>query len=269
MIKRFFNAICLIGAGNMGGAMIRAFLDKKLVLAKNIIILERDPEKQKTFEKLGVRCASSMNDITSLPVIIFAIKPQQFSDVAQKLHGKISPSTVVISIMAGVPISKLEKELNHQKIVRAMPNTPGMIQQGVVGWYAKNLVKEELGAVSALLSSLGFCFEVKEEDILNDVTALSGSGSGFFLYIVKAWQDAAKNLHLDEKLTNKALLETFKGSLALLEKTGKTPEELVQQVASKGGTTEAGLGELKKANLHDAFSKTLLAAYNRCKRLGR
>lgn len=262
--------IGIIGFGNMGSALCKAFIQKKIVSAKNIIAVDSSPEKLLSSKKeYGINITSKLTEVTTAEFLLLAVKPQTFSEVAKELKGKIPQKTIVISIMAGVGISNMKTLLGHQRVVRSMPNTPAMVGEGVTGWFAdKSISASEKNKIKKLFECAGLAIEVKKEDQLNDFTALSGSGPGFFFYVFEQWLKAAKELNIPSKQTLNILAKTLQGSLKLLESSGETPEELRAKVTSKGGTTEAGLKILQKSSLEKLFAKTLKAAYNRSKQLG-
>jgi pyrroline-5-carboxylate reductase len=261
--------ISIIGSGNMGTALVKAFLQQNLLKPKDIVVTDQSEEKLKHLQKLGVSTSTNNQKILKSDIILFAVKPQSFSELAKELTKKIPKKTIIISIMAGVGITKMKKHLGHQRIIRSMPNTPAMVGEGVTGWYAdKSITGAEKKKVQALFESTGMAIEVKKETLLNDFTCLSGSGPGFFFYVFEQWLKATKELNLPSDQTAKILAKTIQGSLKLLELSGEKPEQLRSNVTSKGGTTEAGLEILQKAKLENLFAKTLKAAYNRCKNLG-
>jgi len=262
--------IGIVGFGNMGSALCRAFIERKIVKPKDILATDTSAEKLQAAEKeLRITTISDLNSISSSDILFLAVKPQTFPEVAEQLKGKLHKNTIAISIMAGVSISTIKKLLSHEKIVRSMPNTPAMIGEGVTGWYAdKSVSTSEKKKIQQLFECTGLAIEVKKETLLNDFTALSGSGPGFFYYVFEQWLKAAKKLNLPATETSKILAKTLEGSLKLLDATQEKPKELREKVTSKGGTTEAGLEILKKAKLENIFAKTLKAAYNRSKQLG-
>lgn len=262
--------ISIIGFGNMGSALCRAFLKHHIVKPKHLTAVDASREKLETAKKeLGITIATENTAAASADILFLAVKPQSFPEVASELNGKISKNTIVISIMAGISIATMKKLLSHKKIVRSMPNTPAMISEGVTGWCAeKSILPQEKKTIQQLLECTGLAIEVKKERLLNDFTALSGSGPGFFYYVFEQWLKAAKALDLPSAESTKVLAKTLEGSLKLLDFTQEKPEELRAKVTSKGGTTEAGLKILEKAKLEKVFAKTLKAAYNRSKQLG-
>jgi len=261
--------ISIIGSGNMGTALVKGFLQQKLSKPKDIIVTDQSEEKLKSLQKMGVWTSTNNQKILKSEILFFAVKPQSFPELSKEISGKIPKKTIVISIMAGVSISKMKKHLGHQRIVRSMPNTPAMVGEGVTGWFAdKSITSSEKKNIQKILESTGMAIEVKKENLLNDFTCLSGSGPGFFFYVFEQWLKATKKLSIPNDQASKILAKTIQGSLKLLEVSEEKPEQLRANVTSKGGTTEAGLEILQKAQLENLFAKTLKAAYNRCKNLG-
>lgn len=262
-------SLAIIGAGNMGSALVKALINAKVVAASQLIVSDPSDEKLAALAAAGVR--TTVNNLKAIHAdfLTLAIKPQQFAELAKELRGKISPKTVVISIMAGVPIAKIQAALGHDKIIRCMPNTPALIGKGVIGWFAApKVTATEKTAAKKILKAGGETFEFQDESLLNDVTALSGCGPGFFFAIMKAWEEAiSTGLHIPHEQSTAMFRKTIEGSLALLQSSGKTPEILMNQVASKGGSTEAGLQELTKAGFERLFTNMVKAAYDRCKEL--
>jgi len=261
--------ITIIGSGNMGTALVKGFLQKKLVKPKDLIVTDQSEEKLKNIQKLGVWTSTNNQKVLKSDILIFAVKPQSFPELAKEIAKKIPKKTIVISIMAGIGIGTMKQHLGHQRIIRSMPNTPAMVGEGVTGWFAdKSISASEKKKIQKLFESTGLAIEVKREDQLNDFTALSGSGPGFFFYVFEQWLKAIRGLNIPNEQASKILAKTLQGSLKLLETSGETPEKLRAKVTSKGGTTEAGLKILQKAQLEKLFAKTLKTAYNRSKQLG-
>lgn len=261
--------ISIIGCGNMGSALVKGFLRQNLVKPKDIIVTDQSEEKLNPLQKLGVWTSTNNQKILKSDILIFAVKPQSFPDLAKEISGKIPKNCIVISIMAGVNISKMKKQLGHEKIVRSMPNTPAMIGEGVTGWFAdKSIPSSEKKKIQKTLEATGMAIELSKENLLDDFTALSGSGPGFFFYLFDQWLKASKALRIPANDASRILLKMMQGSLKLLEVTQEKPEQLKKNVVSKGGATEAGLEILENAQLENLFAKTLKSAYNRCKKLG-
>ncbi len=236
--------IAVIGEGTMGSIIIK--LLKKL-----------------KYTPIGFGRGDNLAKAESCDIVILAVKPQDFKNVILKLKKDV----LVISIMAGTSVATIKKQLKVNKIIRAMPNMPARIQKGFVGWFAtKSVESGDKTFAKKLFDSMGESMEVPIEDTINKVTAISGSGSGFTFYILNAYIYAAISLGIKEKDAKKMILQTFKGALAMLDEKSDL-NTLVKNVASKGGTTEAGLNELKK--IDKILTKTLSSAYKRALKLSK
>jgi len=175
----------------------------------------------------------------------------------------------VISIMAGVPIDKIARSLRHAAIVRAMPNTPAAVGEGMSVWTATPEVDEATRAqVGAIFGAMGREMYVDDEKYLDMATALSASGPGFVYLLIEAFIDAGVHIGYKRDVAQMLALQTFIGSAKYMEATGKHPAELRNQVTSPGGTTAAGLIEMENAGVRGAIIDAIEAAYNRSKELG-
>lgn len=262
--------IGIIGAGNMGEALCQAFVKDGAVNPKDLIIA--DPSKEKTAKiagSLGVKSSQKNGDVLESNIILMAIKPQIFTEVSKEFLDQIPAETIIVSVMAGISCEQLKESLGHSKIVRLMPNTPVLVEEGVTAWYSNSLDDKEKTSIQKLLETTGYAFQVEQESQIDDVTALSGCGPGFFFHIFHQWQQAALQLDIPEEVIDDILLKTIKGSLKLFEESEDNALELAQKVASKGGATEKGLEVLEKADLEKTFSRMISAAFKRCKELGK
>jgi len=262
--------IGIIGAGNMGSALCAAFVSAEVEPPEHITLSDPNSDKlEKIASSLGVQISSKNEDLLDSDMIILAVKPQAFPAVSKPLKGQLDEKAIVISIMAGVSISNIQEHLGHDRIVRAMPNTPALVNLGVIGWYAHEDINDGAGAeIQRLLETAGYAFRIETEEQIDDVTALSGCGPGFFFYLFDQWMKAGQQFNLPQAKVQDILLKTLQGSLKLLEESEDSPQELAQKVASKGGATEQGLKVLEGAQLEELLHKTMKAAYHRCKELG-
>lgn len=262
--------IGIIGAGNMGSALCKGFLNYPDLSASDIIVSDHSEEKlQELKTSRGVRISKNNGDCLDADIILLAIKPQQLEDVAKDLKGNLKKECIIISILAGVQVSRLQQLLGHKAILRAMPNTPVLVNEGVVGWYASEQVPEEKKRfISRLFAATGHQLELEKESQIDELTAISGCGPGFFFTIFDAWEKATTQLHLEQKEAKKLLIKTLKGSLTLLETSPDEAETLAGKVASKGGATQEGIDVLKKAKIEAVFSDMIAAALTRCRELG-
>jgi pyrroline-5-carboxylate reductase len=171
--------------------------------------------------------------------------------------------------MAGIRTGTLAEKLQTERIVRAMPNTPALIGQGISGLFARGAVSaDEKSLVNALLASTGDTLWLEQEDDLDAVTALSGSGPAYVFFVIEALVEAAKAMGLSSQQGLQLALATFKGSTALAISSPDSPTELRQRVTSKGGTTHAAISHLEKSLVKESFVAAVLAARDRAHQMG-
>jgi pyrroline-5-carboxylate reductase len=260
----------IIGGGNMGLAYARSLVRKNLVETNALYLYESFPERVLFLKdlKIGVLKPQLDAEIGKMDIIILAVKPQSFSDMAAELMPLLNEKTVLISIMAGVRRSIITEKLNNNKIVRVMPNTPCQNGVGATGFHLYDGITEETKTiVHKILASTGLCEEVKDEDDIDSVTALSGSGPAYIYIFAQAMTEAGKKMGLTEKSSKKLTLQTIKGALNLMETSDKNFEELIAAVKSKGGTTEAALLNFEQNKFSDIVNESLQKAKVRAKEL--
>lgn len=260
-----------VGCGFMGEAMLSAILAKGVVTGSDVFVSDINDERcgyvDRTF---SVRTTGDFVEVAdAAEIVIFAVKPQEFDQTAHRVEGKFRRDQTVISIMAGVPIDKIARSLRHAGIVRAMPNTPAAVGEGMSVWTATPEVDEATRAqVGAIFGAMGREMYVDDEKYLDMATALSASGPGFVYLLIEAFIDAGVHIGYKRDVAQMLALQTFIGSVKYMEATGKHPAELRNQVTSPGGTTAAGLIEMENAGVRGAIIDAIEAAYNRSKELG-
>lgn len=186
---------------------------------------------------------------TPVDVLVIAVKPQAFETVAPELAGWIGPKTLVISIMAGIRMKNLSSALGTERVLRAMPNTPGSIGQGVTAISApEEMTKKNIDLAIGLLKPLGLVVGPVPEAQISAVTGVSGSGPAYVFLMVEALAGAGEAEGLSPDLALLLARETIIGAAALLEDSGLPPEDLRKVVTSKGGTTEAALDILMRGD---------------------
>ena len=263
--------IAIIGAGNMGVAFSRSFLKYELVKPQNLQLIIRSEEKiekiKKEFPQLKVSFFEEAN-VEDADLIVVSVKPQDFQYVADNLPFQLKDHQMVLSIMAGVKIEKIQKALNHKNVVRAMPNSPTLIGMGITGYTAaEGITFNQILQIERLLNSTGRAVYLEEEDLLDSVTALSGSGPAYFYYFVDAMIKAGTKMGINENLSKLFVKQTMVGAYHLINNSDKSLEELIKDVASKGGTTEAALKTFEENELKSILKKGILDAENRAKEL--
>ncbi|WP_394188091.1 pyrroline-5-carboxylate reductase [Paenisporosarcina quisquiliarum] len=264
--------IVFIGAGSMAQAIIHGWEKEKTVSFENVYVMNKsDLVKQEYLKKtygLQIICENK-EQIRTADLIILATKPKDVQEAMKSISSYLSPSTVVLSVVAGVPMSTIEKGLGHRPIARCMPNTSATIgmSASAVSW---NSLVEETTKIEIinLLNAIGTVIQV-EEDKLHVITALSGSGPAYVYYFVEAFEEAAVSLGLSSKVARDLLIETLAGSAEMMKQSSKSPEVLRKQVTSPGGTTEAGLAALQKNNFIQILGTCLKDAELRSRELGK
>jgi pyrroline-5-carboxylate reductase len=257
--------VAIAGYGNLGKIYADVFRKYKFVEDNELYILCR--QKNISTGKAIYFTAESVPAIEP-DVVLLSVKPQDYNsviDIARKLKGE---NTVYISVMAGITIDTLKKTLDHKKVVRIMPNSPIEIEMGITGFTAsKELSFEELKKIENLLSVTGRAIYFDDENMLNGVTALSGSGPAYFFYIVKNMIEAGKQMGFTESMSTILVKQTMAGALQLLNDKNKSIDQLIATVASKGGTTFAAFETFEAYNMDTALIKGLKNAEKRAAEL--
>lgn len=264
------NKVAIIGCGNMGLIYANSFLRYKIVVKENLLLVEKNIERQKSLSAMNLGRVVTTDDkaIAECNIVILAVKPQDFSELSESLKSVLHPNSVVLSIMAGTEIAYIQKLLGHPYIVRAMPNLPVEISMGMTAFSSsKELPHDKILLVENLLSTTGRTLYLQEEQQLNAVTALSGSGPAYFFYFMKYLIDAGVKMGLDEHVSSILAKQTMLGSFHLINNGQKTLDEYITSVASKGGTTEAALKTFNEGGMDLTIVNALLNAEKRAKEL--
>ncbi|MBU6467534.1 MAG: pyrroline-5-carboxylate reductase [Betaproteobacteria bacterium] len=263
--------IAFIGGGNMARALIGGLIQHGQPV-DDIQVVEINPTIARQLERdLSLTVLNSISQLTlnQISTLVFAVKPQQLSEVAKAL-GALPNHLRVVSIAAGVTTQALSTWLKgYNNIVRAMPNTPALIGEGIAGLYATSGVSEEdkLDAQS-LLSAVGSTIWVDREEDLDAVTAVSGSGPAYFFWMMEEMEKIAQALGLSQEIAKKLVLQTALGSTKLASQSSDTLQVLREKVTSKGGTTEAALNVLNSEQAAKLLQKAIFAARQRAQELG-
>lgn len=263
-------SLLIIGGGNMGKSFAESFLRAKLLQKNTLHIIEKNEQqlellKQQGFENLH----TSFGDfIQSVQYIILATKPQDIQVIYDDLKPFINSNHIVISIMAGVPIESIQTQLGTTKVVRCMPNLPCQMALGVTGFKADNSIDSDaLDKIIQLLNSTGIAVQLEEEDQLNAITAISGSGPAYVFYFMQSMMQQAEKYGFSTVDAEKIVSQTFLGAVELFQKNDFSTQEWIARVASKGGTTEAALRQFDVEDLSSKIQKGLDAALNRSREL--
>lgn len=264
--------IAIIGCGNMGMAFARSFIQYDLVKKDNLLLIEKNEERSASLQSAreGIVVSTINTQIGDYDLVILSVKPQDFGSISVELKQVLKHDQVVLSIMAGITIERIQNELNHQLVVRAMPNTPAMLGMGITGFTAAEGISfSKLLKIENLINATGRSVFIEDESMIDAVTALSGSGPAYFYYIVKHMVDAGKKMGFDEGMAQLLVKQTMLGAYHLINNAEKDLDDLIKAVASKGGTTEAALRTFEESKLSEGLINGILAAEKRAKELSK
>ena len=263
--------IAFIGSGAMAEAMIAGLLREKLSKPEHLLASGPRPERGVQLqEKYGVQPYTD-NSIAAAQadVVVLSVKPQRLSSVLKDLKD-VRSDALVLSIVAGATLSKISAALKHPAVVRAMPNTPAQIGEGITVWTASAEVREEQKETArSILGALGEEIFVEDENYLDMATALSGTGPSYVFLFMEALIDAGVHMGFPRRIAEQLVLKTLSGSASYYSKVQMHPAALRNQVTSPGGTSAEALYYLEKAGFRTAISRAIWAAYQRSLELGR
>ena len=262
------KTIVFIGAGNMAEALIRGLLVNQVVPPHQIIATDVRPERLDSLHKqFGIRTNSDNAVATQqADIIVLAVKPQQMSAVLATI--KPGAATLIISIAAGITTARIERELaTSARVIRVMPNTPALVGAGAAALSAGRLaLPEDLLAAETLLQAVGIVVPVDEQH-LDAVTALSGSGPAYIFLVTEALINAGIAEGLTPDVARRLTIQTVFGAALLLRESSEDPAELRRKVTSPGGTTEAAIRVMLARHLPDIFQEAIAAAAQRGREL--
>ncbi len=264
--------VSFIGAGAMAEAIIAGLINKNICQGTDIYITNReDKAKLNDLEnKYGIQPTYEMEKLLKdADIVILAVKPKDADTVLSKMQPSIDPKTVFISVMAGISLHFIEERLHPNcAVARAMPNTSASVGKSATAITFNGLVtKEQKQLAITVFSSIGMT-TVVEEDKLDAITALSGSGPAYFYYIVEAMERSAQEIGLDPDIAKQLIVQTIAGAAEMLQTSGMEAAKLRQAVTSPGGTTEAGLQVLQNEQVDVAMIACIKAAKEQSKKLG-
>jgi pyrroline-5-carboxylate reductase len=271
MSMQDIGPVMLIGAGKMGLALARGWLDAGLP-PNNLVLVDPNPGEAALELSKDYGLTISADALGLQPnVLVLAVKPQIIDAVMASLSPVVGPHTLVLSIAAGIDIARLSRGLGTGRIIRTMPNTPAQVGKGISGAVpGPDVEPVDRERAEALLRAAGPVVWLAEEGQLDAVTGVSGSGPAYVFHLVEALAAAAKAQGLPDAIAEQLARQTVIGSAALLEADPATPAVLRQNVTSPKGTTEAGLKVLMgEGGLTDLIGRTVDAARKRSEELGR
>lgn len=262
----------IIGAGNMASAIMQALIGADEILPQGITA--SDPsEEQREFvaSQFGVKVTPHNPEaVEGAEIIVLAVKPQVLNDVLRELKGHIPPQSLVFSIVAGRTIASIRSGLRHNAVIRAMPNTPAQIGQGMTVWTdSSGIDAAHREQARVILRAMGEELYVSHEDTINMATAVSGTGPTYIFLLVEALVDAAVHLGFSRRDARKIVLQTVLGSVKFAQGSDLHLAQLRNMVTSPGGTSAEAIYQLEKGGMRTILSKAVWAAYQKSRLLGK
>ncbi|UCD78983.1 MAG: pyrroline-5-carboxylate reductase [Desulfobacterales bacterium] len=264
--------IAIIGTGNMGDALVSGLMGSGSSKAKNIICSDIRRDKLDTIKsRYKVRTTTSnIKAVAEADIVIYAVKPQIMAPVLIETAGQLDMSKLVISIAAGVPLAAMETCIGKDlRLIRVMPNIAAAVKEAATGIAAgAHATKEDVKLAMEIFNSIGKCIFLKENDLMDAVTGLSGSGPAYIFLIVDALADAGVKVGLSRQEALFLSAQTVLGAAKLLIETQEHPGQLKDRVTSPGGTAIAGLATLESGGLRTTLINAVETATKRSKELG-
>lgn len=256
----------------MGLTYAQSFLRAQISSKADMMILEKSPEKAAILAEKDIGTVYGEPDecLQGADLIILAVKPQDCSQLFQTLRPLVDPQQVFLSIMAGVKIETITRELGAEKVIRAMPNLPAQIGLGMTAFTSSDKVTRiELVMVQNLINTTGKSIYVEQESSIDAATAISGSGPAYVFYFMDAMIRAAREMGFSNSQSELLVSQTFRGAVDLYNKSDLSCEEWIKRVASRGGTTEAAMNSFLNNDVHKDIIEGAQAALHRAEELGK
>ena len=263
------QTIAFIGGGNMASAIVGGLMAGGQPASSLIVVEPGSDQRRLLAERFGIAALASADaSLAKAGLVVWAVKPQLFGAAASPCAPHVA-AALQLSVMAGIRSDAIAAATGSDRVVRAMPNTPALIGQGVAGLFARPAVSaEDRRRVETVLAPTGEIVWVDREDALDAVTALSGSGPAYVFHLIEAMLVAARDMGLPEAEARRLAVQTVAGAAALVAKSSDSPEVLRKNVTSPGGTTQAAMQVLETRAVKDAFIAAILAARDRARELG-
>ena len=261
--------IAFIGGGNMASAIIGGLIGQGMAASQIDVVEPFEEARAKLLAQLGIAAQPQAGDfLNRADLVVWAVKPQTFKDAAAQTQAH-TLNALHLSVAAGIRSDTIADWLGSERVVRAMPNTPALIGQGITALFARAAVSTaDKSLVTQVLESTGDVLWVSAESQIDAVTALSGSGPAYVFYFLEAMREAGVSMGLDAAQAYQLAVATFTGAGALAKASPETPEVLRQRVTSKGGTTYAALSAMEASGIKPAFITAMHAARDRAQAMG-
>jgi pyrroline-5-carboxylate reductase len=277
--------LSFIGCGAMAESIIAGLLKKNLVKTEQVVGSHPRKDRREELQKkywirifehnkdavaFGHRPSGANDAEQGSSIVVLTVKPQRLGTILRELKEAIRPDQLVISIVAGARIETIADDLQHESIVRAMPNTPAQIGQGMTVWTATPEVTEaQQQQIHMIFGALGRELQVEEEKMVDMATALSATGPTYTFLVMEALIDAGVHMGFSRHVAEELVLQTMLGSVLFARESHKHPAELRNMVTSPGGTSAEAIYQMEKGGLRTVLSKAVWAAFQRANSLGR
>jgi pyrroline-5-carboxylate reductase len=261
--------IVIVGVGNLGGVLAERLLQAGFSADALSLVTRGSERSQRVCDELSLKPAE-LTAIAHSTVVILAVKPQDAVEVCGQVRSYLTPSTTVLSVMAGVSCATLQDLLGHSVVGRAMPNLGAVVGESATTYFVPPGVSDaQLAHIEYVISSCGKAWRVESESLIDLATAVAGSGPAYLCWLGEHIEHVARLHGLAESDAHALVLQTFKGAVAYLEQSCETFSTLRARVTSPNGTTAAALSVLCKEKTDDALRKAVEAAFLRAQELGR
>ena len=268
------STIGFVGGGNMAEALIKGVIAAKLYAPRDVLVSDVRAERLASLSATygAVAMQSNAELAAGVDTLVLSVKPQNMTDALNSIKDSVGSGTLIISIAAGIKVAKIAAALGDVAIVRVMPNTPALIGEGASALFANKKAKPLLKKAMSIFRSVGKAVVVDNEDLIDAVTAVSGSGPAYFFLLMEEMIRSGVELGLPETVAKDLVLQTAKGAGMLAvaaDENAESPAELRKKVTSPGGTTEAAMKVFAEGDLGKLISAAVAAARDRARELSK
>jgi len=266
------TTIGFVGAGNMAEAILQGVIAARLFMPTQVFVSDVRPERLQVLNnRYGVTPVPRNQDLVkNADIVVLAVKPYQLTEALADLSGHLRAAAVVVSVIAGKRVSDITDILGDIPVVRVMPNTPALLNEGASALFANGKALDLLPQITKVFACVGQALEVDQESMIDAVTAVSGSGPAYYYLLMESMIQAGIKLGLNPETAKILVLQTAKGAASLAleaDKQEESPADLTKKVATPGGTTEAALTVFKKGKFGHLVEQALTRARDRSQEL--
>lgn len=264
--------VLVIGAGNMGLTYAEGMSKSSLLNRHNLMIFDKSQELIASLSKIPhFEVFDKIEDCLPMADVVFlAVKPYHCDGLFEEIKPLVNNGQIMVSIMAGVTIKKIQDGLGVKKVVRTMPNLPALVGKGVTSYTESHEVSRiELLMIRNLLDTTGESIRVENETFIDASTGISGSGPAYVFYFMQAMMEAALKMGFSKNDSKILVSQTFEGAVELFNQSDLSPDGWMKRVASKGGTTRAALDSMEDNNVKELIKEAAYAAFDRAVELGK